>query len=31
MSKPVIKWVGGKRQLMEDIKNNMPQEYNRYF
>lgn len=31
MSKPVIKWVGGKRQLMEDIKNNMPKEYNRYF
>lgn len=31
MSKPVIKWVGGKRQLMEDIKKNMPKEYNKYF
>jgi len=31
MCKPVIKWVGGKRQLISEIKKNMPLEYNRYF
>jgi len=31
MCKPVIKWVGGKRQLINDIKTNMPEKYNRYF
>ncbi len=31
MCKPVIKWVGGKRQLINDIKTNMPRKYNRYF
>jgi DNA adenine methylase len=31
MSKPVIKWVGGKRQLMNEIKENMPKQYNKYF
>jgi DNA adenine methylase len=31
MSKPVIKWVGGKRLLIEEIKNRMPKQYNRYF
>lgn len=31
MCKPVIKWVGGKRQLIPKIKEYMPTEYNRYF
>lgn len=31
MCKPVIKWVGGKRQLMTKIKEYMPREYNNYF
>jgi DNA adenine methylase len=31
MCKPVIKWVGGKRQLIEAIKANMPQSFQRYF
>lgn len=31
MCKPVIKWVGGKRQLLDDIKANMPSQFNRYF
>lgn len=31
MSKPVIKWVGGKRQLINDIKRLLPKKYNRYF
>lgn len=31
MSKPFIKWVGGKRQLIDKIKQNMPLEFNRYF
>ena len=31
MGKPVIKWVGGKRQLIHEIKKHMPQQYNRYF
>lgn len=30
MAKPIIKWVGGKRQLLSDIKNNLP-NYNNYF
>ena len=29
--KPVIKWVGGKRQLISDIKRNMPKTVNKYF
>lgn len=29
--KPVIKWVGGKRQLLKEIKNNIPKKFNRYF
>ena len=29
--KPFIKWVGGKRQLMNEIKANMPREFNNYF
>jgi DNA adenine methylase len=31
MCKPVIKWVGGKRQLVNEIKKNMPEKYNSYF
>jgi len=31
VGKPVIKWVGGKRQLIHEIKKHMPQQYNRYF
>jgi len=28
---PIVKWVGGKRQLMFELLKNMPQSYNRYF
>ena len=28
---PIIKWVGGKRQLMFELIANMPKDYNRYF
>jgi len=28
--KPFIKWVGGKRQLIKEIKSYMPKSYNRY-
>ncbi len=28
---PIVKWVGGKRQLMFELIKNMPKEYNRYF
>lgn len=31
MCKPIIKWVGGKRQLINDLKELMPKKYNRYF
>lgn len=31
MPKPFIKWVGGKRQLIKKIKENMPKSYNSYF
>ncbi|MBD3797712.1 MAG: DNA adenine methylase [Campylobacterales bacterium] len=31
MCKPIIKWVGGKRQLIADLKRLMPKNYNRYF
>lgn len=31
MSKPIIKWVGGKRQLIEQIKKYMPTKFNNYF
>ena len=30
LSKPLIKWVGGKRQLIEQIKKYMPQNFNNY-
>ena len=28
---PIVKWVGGKRQLMFELLKNMPKFYNRYF
>lgn len=28
---PLVKWVGGKRQLMPDLLKNMPTSFNRYF
>lgn len=28
---PIVKWVGGKRQLMFELLKNMPNTYNRYF
>lgn len=28
---PIVKWVGGKRQLMFELLENMPDDYNRYF
>lgn len=28
---PFVKWAGGKRQLLPQIKERMPQEFNRYF
>jgi len=28
---PIVKWAGGKRQLLADLKNNMPQIFNKYF
>jgi len=31
MCKPVIKWVGGKRQLLKELKERLPKKYNRYF
>lgn len=31
MCKPVIKWVGGKRQLLNELKKYMPKEFNTYF
>lgn len=29
--KPILKWVGGKRQLMDEILSRLPQEYNNYY
>ncbi|WFG95785.1 DNA adenine methylase [Spiroplasma citri] len=29
--KPFLKWVGGKTQLINEIKKRMPEEFNRYF
>lgn len=28
---PVVKWAGGKRQLLSEISENLPRRYNRYF
>jgi DNA adenine methylase len=30
-AKPFLKWVGGKKQLLPDIKNLMPKSFNKYF
>jgi len=30
MCKPIVKWVGGKRQLITELKNLMPKKYNKY-
>jgi DNA adenine methylase len=29
--KPFVKWAGGKRQILEQIKAHLPDEYNKYF
>lgn len=31
MANPIIKWAGGKRQLLPELKNNIPKKYNTYF
>ena len=31
ISQPFLKWVGGKRQIIPQIKKYMPENYNRYF
>jgi len=31
MAKPVLKWAGGKRQLLDDIYARFPADYDRYF
>jgi len=31
MCKPFIKWVGGKRQLADELQKRLPSSYNRYF
>lgn len=28
---PIVKWAGGKRQLLQELINNLPDNYNRYF
>lgn len=28
---PVVKWAGGKRQILDKLKENMPEEFNNYF
>src|SRR5574344_2541586 len=28
---PIVKWAGGKRQLLFEIQKNMPKQFNRYF
>jgi DNA adenine methylase len=30
-ARPFIKWVGGKRQLLDEIKKHIPNEFDRYF
>ena len=30
MCKPIVKWVGGKRQLLDELISLMPKKYNRY-
>ncbi|AUF83798.1 modification methylase [Mesoplasma syrphidae] len=29
--KPILKWVGGKSQLLEELKHNIPESFNNYF
>lgn len=29
--KPFLKWVGGKKQLLKELRKNAPKEFNRYF
>ena len=31
MTKPFVKWVGGKRQILDQLKSMMPDDYNRYY
>ena len=31
MTKPFLKWAGGKRQLLPEIMNVMPADFSRYF
>lgn len=28
---PVVKWAGGKRQLLDELKNYMPKKYKTYY
>lgn len=28
---PVVKWAGGKRQILEKLKANLPEKFNNYF
>ena len=30
-AKPFVKWVGGKRQLIDKIKKYLPEDYNTYY
>lgn len=30
-TRPIVKWVGGKRQLIYELLNNLPENYNRYY
>ena len=30
-AKPIVKWAGGKRQLIDKLLEHMPKEYNNYF
>ncbi|MCV6607222.1 MAG: DNA adenine methylase, partial [Campylobacterales bacterium] len=30
MAKPILKWIGGKTQLLEELKSNFPDKYNNY-
>ncbi|AOG60387.1 DNA adenine methylase [Spiroplasma helicoides] len=31
MAKPILKWAGGKKQLLEEIKKRLPENFNNYF
>ena len=30
-AQPIVKWAGGKRQLLSELKSRLPQNFNRYF